>query len=663
MNHLLWCVFTSCCLTAPALFADEWDNLKQYGYGQDQTCLLAVERQVEASMTDQTKQADMAQRLLAVMTDTRATLAAKQHAAIFLRICGTDAEVPALGKMLGEDRLGEFARAALERIPGAAASGALRDALERLEGPALAAVIHSVANRHDREGVDRLIALTGAEDPEVAAAAVHALGRIGGPEATAGLKNLVAASASAGTAEAYLSCGSLALEAGKKEAAAKVFATLADAKYPAAVRRGALIGQLAMADDPGLLLAQWLDGDDAVAQRVATDNLTRQPSEWLLAASKGKPLDRAIVFAEILAARGQQAALPLLVEAVQQKNDPALRARGIMAIPNVGDRECVGLLIEALGDDSAVARLAVSALSSMPAGLVEDPVTQAFKESAGAKRGFVADVLVARRMAGSIPLMLDMAKIENDGALRADVVFVLVNLGDDTTLPKLVSLLVEVKDRQHRDRLETTYLEIAKKHDNTVEPILAAMKDEAGTVTLLPVLGRVGGPEALKKVEEALASGNSAMRAAGIRGLCNWPDASVAEKLAALVKEERDRGARLSALRAYIRVVSLGSDRADAKTLDMLQWAFDVAERPEEKALVADRVSTVRTMDSLRWLVELLNDQAVAQEACRSIVELAHHRGLRNPNREEFVKALRRVIETSEDAATVSRAKGYIEGV
>ena len=68
-------------------------------------------------------------------------------------------------------------------------------------------------------------------------------------------------------------------------------------------------------------------------------------------------------------------------------------------------------------------------------------------------------------------------------------------------------------------------------------------------------------------------------------------------------------------------------------------------------------------METLRWLVRLLDNETVAQEACRSIVDLAHHRYLRNPNRDEFVKALKRVIEVSKDASTVSRAKGYIEGV
>lgn len=649
-------------MLAPLLRADDLTELKKYEYGDDQASLLAVERQVEDSMADRAKQAEMARRLLEVMTDNSATPAAKQHAGIMLRICGTDAEVPALAAMLGEEKVGDFARGALERIPGPAAGAALRAALERLKGAGLIGVINSVANRHDREAVGRLISLAAAGDAQVAAAAVHALGRIGGAEATACLGKLTAANSGAATAQAYLSCGTTALEAGDKQAAAAVFAALADAKYPAPVRRGALIGQLAVADDPGALLARWLDSGDAAARRVAADNLDKQPTAWLLAASQGKPLDRAIVFAELLAARGQHAALPLLMEAARQKNDPALRVRGITAMTKIADGGCIALLIEALGDEP-VARTAVSVLSSMPAGLVENAVTKAFQESAGAKRGFVADVLVARRMTEAVPLMLDLAKIENDGALRNDVVFVLVNLGDDKTLSALVSLLLNVQDRQHRDRLETTYLEIAKKHDNTVEPILAAMKDDATTITLLPVLGRVGGKAAEARVEKALCSVNGELRAAGIRALCNWPDAGVAEKLAKLVKEDQDPGVCISALRAYIRVVSLPSDRPDQKTLQMLQWAFGVAERPDEKNLVADRVSTVRTVETLRWLVKLLDDKAVTQEACRSIVDLAHHRDLRNPNRDEFVKALRRVIEVSQEAATISRAKGYIEGV
>jgi len=68
-------------------------------------------------------------------------------------------------------------------------------------------------------------------------------------------------------------------------------------------------------------------------------------------------------------------------------------------------------------------------------------------------------------------------------------------------------------------------------------------------------------------------------------------------------------------------------------------------------------------METLRWLVTLLDNKVVAQEACRSIVDLAYCRYLRNPNRDEFSKALKKVIRISKDASTVERAKRYLEGV
>ena len=62
------------------------------------------------------------------------------------------------------------------------------------------------------------------------------------------------------------------------------------------------------------------------------------------------------------------------------------------------------------------------------------------------------------------------------------------------------------------------------------------------------------------------------------------------------------------------------------------------------------------------WLVTLLDNETVTKEACGSIVELARDRDLSNPNRDEFVKALRRVIELDKDASTVKHAKAFIEG-
>ncbi len=58
-----------------------------------------------------------------------------------------------------------------------------------------------------------------------------------------------------------------------------------------------------------------------------------------------------------------------------------------------------------------------------------------------------------------------------------------------------------------------------------------AQLSENERVALLPMLGRVGGRSALPTIEAALADNEPRRRAAGLRALCNWPDASVASRL------------------------------------------------------------------------------------------------------------------------------------
>lgn len=647
----------------PAIWGADLAEMKRYEYGADQACLLAVERQVEDAMTDRARQKAMAADLLGVMSDPAATPAAKQHAAIMLRICGTGAEVPALSAMLGDAKVGDFARGALERIPAPAAGEALRDALGRLGGAALVGAINSTANRHDREAASALVRLTGSRDAAVAAAAEHALGRIGGPAAATCLAKRAESGKDARSARAYLDCGIAALAEKDTRAAGAIFAALADGKYPAPVRRGALTGQLLLSGDKGRLLHAWLAGNDPQARRVALHNLSGQPTAWLLDAMKGRTPAEALPLAEVLAARGERAARAVLTAAARQTEDPLLRVRGIAALAPVGDRETASLLIDALDGESPISSAAMATLSAMPAVVVDGVVLEALKAHRGTNRSKRIELAVTRRMTAAVPLLVEMAKSEADPALREDVCAALVVLGDEATLPALVAVILGVEDRRHRDRIETTYLEIAKRHGHDVAPIVAAMTDDARTIALLPAMGRVGGPVAEARVEKALASPDGELKAAGIRALCNWPDARVSDKLAELVRQHGDADVRVAALRAYVRVVSLESERPGAKTLEMLQWAFGAAERPEERNLVVDRVSAVRTMATLRWLVGLLGDKSVAQEACRSIVDLAHHRDLRNPNRREFAEALRKVIATSKDKSTVLLAKGYLEGV
>ncbi|HID24591.1 MAG TPA: hypothetical protein EYP14_19635 [Planctomycetaceae bacterium] len=233
---------------------------------------------------------------------------------------------------------------------------------------------------------------------------------------------------------------------------------------------------------------------------------------------------------------------------------------------------------------------------------------------------------------------------------------------DRHDLPRLLALVPKAAPGRHRDEVEKTIQVVCEKlppGTDRAEPVLQALKASEGPVPAiyLPLLGRLGGPKALAIVEAASRSEDPATRRAAAIALCNWPTADVADKLLALATRAPDKALGRRALRAYIRVVSRKSGRPEKETLAMLQRAFRLATVPEDKRLVLRRAAAVRTMESVEWLASFLDDPELAPAACESIVELAHHRFLRQPNIDRFRPILEKVIRTSQDPVVIERAK------
>ena len=88
-----------------------------------------------------------------------------------------------------------------------------------------------------------------------------------------------------------------------------------------------------------------------------------------------------------------------------------------------------------------------------------------------------------------------------------------------------------------------------------------------------------------------------------------------------------------------------------------------MASRDEDKRLILSRSTSVRSVETVRWLVPYLDDKALAGEASKAIVDLARRKELFTPNRDEFIKVLRKVIEVSGDRDAVERAKRIVQGL
>ncbi|MBN1531016.1 MAG: hypothetical protein JW895_18290, partial [Thermoleophilaceae bacterium] len=124
--------------------------LSRHEIGASRRVLGAIDEAIRASHGDAGARRDLEARLLAVL-EGEGTPDSKDFACRRLSLIGSAASVPALAKLLGDERLAHLARQALERIGGAEAREAVEKELTRLEGSLRTGALHTLERLAARE--------------------------------------------------------------------------------------------------------------------------------------------------------------------------------------------------------------------------------------------------------------------------------------------------------------------------------------------------------------------------------------------------------------------------------------------------------------------------------------------------------------------------------
>jgi HEAT repeat protein len=366
---------------------------------------------------------------------------------------------------------------------------------------------------------------------------------------------------------------------------------------------------------------------------------------------------------DALADRGDRAARPAVVGMLKSE-DPLVRAAALRSLGPLGEANDVPSLALALAKPAGPENTAAAgALLRLSGSAVNQAIVAQLENAKPNPRARLLGVLAARRAVDAIPSMLAAAR-DADAGVRRAALEGLGQLARPEHVAALVSLLIEAPDDRQREAAERAITFCCGRIANPgkrADPLLAVYVKLGGRdrQTILPTLGRLGGPAVLKIVEAAIADADPALRNAGMRALGNWPDGSVAARLLELSKTAADAGHRRMALLALIRVAPLPDGRPPAEKLRLLKSAMDLAARDQDRELILKRAQAIRTLDTLRYVASYLGDPRLAQQACATIVELAHHRDLREPNQAEFHRLLDQVIGISKDAVVVDRARRY----
>ena len=418
-------------------------------------------------------------------------------------------------------------------------------------------------------------------------------------------------------------------------------------------------------------LDQLIDANDVQERAIAYERIRHgvkgeAATARFAARLSALPADRQIELLRALADRGDAAALPAIAK-LAEGGDPAVRSAALHAIGGLGSGESVGLLVKALATtdpEKAAARLALVILRG------DEATRQVVAAMAGAAppvRAQLLDVVADRRAQAAVPDLVGYA-VDADSGVRTAAMRAVAKLGGPEQVPAMVKGVLAAAAGQERTDAERALVTVCTQnpgHEQATESFLTIFKtaSDADREVLLSPLGRIGGPGAMAVVDALLAYADPAKREFGLVALTRWPDATVAPKLLDMVAKAPDAATRDRLLGALIRIAPLPDNKLnDQQKLELLEKTMKLCEKDADRGKVIERANAIRTVETFRFVLPYLDEPTLAEPACKSVVELAHHQQLRDAHKDDFTKALDKVIATTKNLELVERANRYKEG-
>jgi HEAT repeat protein len=605
-------------------------------------------------------------RLVAVLRSPAAEFD-KAKACQRLAVVGDKEAIAALAALLADEKLSHYARFGLEANPDPAVDEALRRAMASLKGKFLVGVIDSIGCRKDAAAIGGLAQRLADPDPQVAAAAAGALGRIGSPEAAKILQQSLGAAAAlrGAVADAMLACAESLSAGGKANEAVALYDTLAKADVPIQVRVAAVRGAILVRGAAGLpRLSESLRAADpalfAAALRVARELPLPEVTRLLLDEMTLMRPERKALVILALGDRGDPVALPTVFQAAKS-GPPEVRAAALCVLITMGrPAEVVPVLLQAAFEsDAEVAQTAQAGLVEIRGTEADPALLDLLQRSTDAKvRRVLVDAVGQRRIVSAVPLLVKAAK-DADVGIRLSAVKSLGETAGPDQLPELVAAFLAARTPDDTAALQNTLTAISvrtKDRDACVVKLLAAAAAApiASRSTMLDIAGNIGGGAALQAVVAAAKGGDPQLQDAAFRILGQWMTADAAPELLMLAKTAGNEKLKTRALRGYIRIARQLQLSQDQR-LAMCRQAIAAASRNEEKRLALDALRRAQTAPSLDLAAQHLSEPALRDAAAAAAVAIAER--LVGTQPAAVAKAMTQVVNAAPNKDLLGKAK------
>ncbi|MDR0520966.1 MAG: DUF1080 domain-containing protein [Planctomycetaceae bacterium] len=529
-------------------------------------------------------------------------------AALKLGEWGTVEAVPALKKLLANEKLNTVVRSALINIPKGAGDNpadsigvnTLRESLAVLKGKNLAGVIESLGWLRDAKSEAELVKLTKSDDLLVAQAAVLALGKIASEESVNTLKGILGDANSPNRIKAatgMLFAAEYLIKNGKKTEAAAVFETLKNCGI-ASVKTAAIRDSVLLDEEQGIpVFLTLLKSDDKLDVRAVLDiaNKLKSPktSRLILDNFGSLPAERKAALIEVIGVRKDPGSVEPLIQ-FAQSGDQQVKVAAVKALGNAGDLKGLDAILQAAAaSDAALASAGNNSLMKIHGAEFNAAIVNALGSKEKPVRLAALNVIAARSITEGARAAQSLFN-DSDSDIRNAAVSAFAQMvttaGDLETLFGLYEKAEGAEKEKFREPLKLACMRISER-DQAVA-ILEKAGNSGNTEKkqfVLELFLAVGGEKAGQSLLKAAKSSDNAVADKATELLGKWTTAEIAPGLLDLAKTLPVEKFRIRAVNGYIRIVrQLTGNLPPAKRLEMLESIEPLATREEQKKLVGE---------------------------------------------------------------------------
>jgi HEAT repeat protein len=601
-------------------------SISTYEFGQSRVPQAEFTQLVQDSLTNAALLKEIESSLLAFV-QSNATSAAKQFAFRELSLVGTDTSVPVLAPMMLQPSTTEMARFALARIPGDTAGQALRDSLGKSTGSIRIGIIGSLAQRRDSKATPALVQLTSSSDQPTAEAALAALAEIADRPSLTALSQFHSkanGNMERRAAEAYLNCADQFAARGDKQAALGVYKQLVAPKEPPMVRVAAMSGMARVNPKEALpVLAPALESNDARVQFAAIRFLGEMPgSDAAAELQRAFPRLGAagkVRLLGVLSEHGDASSRSLFTSAAQDQSSE-VRAAALSGLGVLGDSSSISVLADAAARGGEAERNAArQSLTRLRGSSTDVALVTAIRSSNGKVKAELLLAAADRGTTDAADAAFEAIR-DSDPDVRREALHAMKNLAGARQIPALVNLVTTASNATERkDAGQALGLVVQRSGDADIAPVLAAYKksqaDPPVRIALMEALSRTTNADALAELRDALHDPSPEIVRASILALTDWQTPAPMPNLLVLAKTQTSPALQILALRGYMKLAGLPSDRPNAESAKLLVPAAELAKEPAEKRALLAVLANYPCKESLDIVQSMAGDAAVAAEA------------------------------------------------